>query len=258
MDSGEVRYDKQGRTVYLTFSRPEVRNAMTWSMYEQLREACERLREDDHVRVAVLRGDGREAFISGTDIRQFSEVSTADDGIGYENLIEGVLETLESVPKPTIAILDGYVMGGGLMIAAVCDFRICTPDAKFGLPIARTVGNCLSMRNCARLVALLGVAEVKRLIMLADVISAEEALTSGLVTEIVERNRLKQRVEEFSAELEGNAPLTIWAAKEGLRRLVLSNLPNGDDIVRAVYGSEDFREGVSAFLEKRVARWQNR
>ena len=258
LGTGEVRYEKRGRTAYVTFARPEARNAMTWMMYDQLRAASERLQQEDDVRVAVFRGEGGKAFIAGTDIGQFTDFATGDDGIDYERRIEDVLVSIERVPIPTIAVVEGYAVGGGLAIAAVCDLRICTPDAKFGLPIARTLGNCVSMQNYARLFALIGPAHTKALILGADFVPAQDALASGLATEVVERERLDDRVTELCERLEGHAPLTMWATKEALRRLTLANLPSGDDIVQAVYGSDDFKEGVSAFLDKRAPHWQNR
>jgi enoyl-CoA hydratase len=242
---------------HITFSRPEARNAMTWAMYDQLRECCDRLRDDD-VRVAVFRGEGGKAFIAGTDIGQFNEFSSPEDGVEYEDRIESILEALERLPLATVAVVEGYAVGGGLTIAAVCDLRICTPDAKFGLPIARTLGNCLSMQNYARLVALVGPARAKALIYRADFIAADDALTTGLATEVVEREKIDARVEELCEQLAGQAPLTMWATKEAIRRLAVANVPDGDDIVRRVYGSDDFKEGVSAFLDKRPAQWQNR
>lgn len=257
MGAGEVRLERRGRVAWITFSRPEARNAMTWAMYDQLRDCCEHLQDED-VRVAVLRGEGGKAFIAGTDIGQFTEFSSPEDGIEYEHRIESILEALERLPMATVAVVEGYAVGGGLTIAAVCDLRICTPDAKFGLPIARTLGNCLSMQNYARLVALVGAAPAKALIYRADFVSAHDALSSGLATEVVERDALDARVEELCDQLVGQAPLTMWATKEAIRRLAVANVPEGDDIIRRVYGSHDFKEGVSAFLDKRSAEWQNR
>ena len=115
----------------------------------------------------VLRGAGGKAFVAGTDIRQFEDFETAQDGLEYERRMDAVLDRLEAVRKPTVALVDGFAMGSGLAISACCDLRVCTPDAKFGMPIARTVGNCLSMANYARLVAALGAPRAKDLIFTA-------------------------------------------------------------------------------------------
>jgi enoyl-CoA hydratase len=161
--------------------------------------------------------------------------------------------------KPTIAVIDGYAIGGGLGIATVSDLRICTPEAKFGMPIARTLGNCLSMENYARFMALIGPARTKELIYTARTFSAEEALAVGLATEIVPRDKLDDRVSELCASLESHAPITMRVTKEALRRLtLLANLPDARDLVVETYGSRDFREGVASFVEKRRPVWEGR
>jgi enoyl-CoA hydratase/carnithine racemase len=219
---------------------------MTFEMYEELHACCERADEDDEVRVLVLRGAGEEAFVAGTDIRQFLEFSGGEDGLAYERTIDRIVGRLERVRKPTIALVDGFAMGSGLALSAACDLRICTPAAVFGLPIARTVGNCLSMENYARLAALLGEARVKDIVFTARRVDASEALAIGLATELVED--AAARVEELCELLAGHAAMTMWATKEALRRL--RPVPDGDDLVREVYGSAEFRERVEAFLRR--------
>jgi enoyl-CoA hydratase/carnithine racemase len=230
----------------VTFNRPEAHNAMTFEMYEQLFECCERADADDDVRVLVLRGAGSKAFVAGTDIRQFLEFSTPEDGLEYERTIDRIVGRLERVRVPTIALVDGFAMGSGLALSAACDLRICTPAAVFGLPIARTVGNCLSMENYARLAALLGEARVKDIVFTARRVDAAEAQAIGLATEVVDD--AEARVKELCALLAGHAAMTMWATKEALRRL--RPVPDGDDLVRAVYGSAEFRERVEAFLRR--------
>jgi enoyl-CoA hydratase/carnithine racemase len=230
----------------VTFNRPEAHNAMTFEMYEQLFSHCERADADDDVRVLVLRGAGGKAFVAGTDIRQFLEFSSGEDGLEYEKTIDRIVGRLESVRKPTVALIDGFAMGSGLALSAACDLRICSPAAVFGLPIARTVGNCLSMENYARLAALLGEARVKDIVFTARRIPAEEALAIGLATEVVED--AEARVDELCSTLAGHAAMTMWATKEALRRL--RPVPDGADLVREVYGSEEFRTRVRAFLER--------
>lgn len=257
MTDGRVAYERRGAAAVITFDRPEARNAMTWAMYDQLYEACERL-DDDDARVAVLRGAGGRAFVAGTDIRQFSEFSDGDDGLGYERRMDAIIGRLESVGVPTVAVVEGYAVGGGLAIAAVCDLRVCTPDARFGIPIARTLGNCVSITTCARLVAVLGVARVKRLLLLAGFIDADEALAAGFVGEVVAPEELDERVDALCGRLAANAPVSMRVTKEAIRRLTLDGLAAGDDLVRDCYGSEDFHEGVAAFSDKRTAVWRGR
>ena len=243
-----VRYERRGPAAWVTFDRPEAHNAMTFAMYEELFAACERVDADDEVRAMVLRGAGGKAFVAGTDIRQFTAFETADDGVSYEATIDRIVGRLETVGKPTVALVDGFAMGSGLALSATCDLRICTPAAKFGLPIARTVGNCLSMANYARLSALLGPALVKDIVFTARTIGAEEALRVGLATEVVDDG--EARVAELCETLASHAPTTLRVTKEALRRLREADLPDGDDLVREAYGSDDFRAAVRRFLEK--------
>ena len=242
-----ISWERRGPAAWLTFDRPEAHNAMTFAMYEALFECCERADAEDDVRVLVLRGAGGRAFVAGTDIRQFLEFSSGEDGLAYERTIDRVVGRLERVRVPTIALVDGFAMGSGLALAAACDLRICTPAAVFGLPIAQTVGNCLSMENYARLAALLGEARVKDIVFTARRVGADEALTIGLATEVVED--AEARVAELTGQLASRAALTLWATKEALRRL--RPVPDGDDIVRRVYASAEFRARVEAFLTDR-------
>ena len=258
MTDGEVRYARDGEIATVIFDRPAARNAMTWRMYEQLGEACARIRGEDGLRVAVFRGAGGKAFIAGTDIAQFRAFRSGDDGIAYEEKMEGILGGIEALPVPTLAVIEGFAIGGGLAIAAACDLRIATPGSRFGVPIARTLANCLSIANYARLVAALGASRAKRMLLLAENLSVEEALAAGFLGEIVEAEELDRRVAELCARLAQHAPITMRVSKEAIRRLLRAGLPDGDDLVRACYASEDFRDGVEAFVGKREPRWTGR
>lgn len=250
----QVLSERRGPAEWVTFNRPEAHNAMTFAMYEALYERCEAVDDDDAVRVLVLRGAGDKAFVAGTDIGQFTAFETAQDGVDYEATIDRIVGRLEAVRKPTVALVDGYAMGSGLALAAACDLRVCTPAAQFGLPIARTVGNCLSMANYARLAALLGPGRLKDIVFTARSIGADEALAIGLVTEVVEAGAPEQRVQELCERLATHAAVTLRVTKEALRRLRSAGLPDGDDLVREAYGSDEFRTTVAAFL----ARSRNR
>jgi enoyl-CoA hydratase/carnithine racemase len=242
-----VRYEQHDAAAWVTFDRPEAHNAMTFEMYEELHACCERADEDDAVRVLVLRGAGGRAFVAGTDIAQFTAFESGEDGLRYEATIDRIVGRLERVGKPAIALIDGYAMGSGLALAAACDLRICTPAATFGLPIARTVGNCLSMENYARLAAVLGEARVKDIVFTGRSIDAQEALAIGLATEVTED--AVARVEKLSETLAGHAASTMRVTKEALRRLRV--VPDGDDLVREAYGGEEFRATVRRFVERR-------
>jgi enoyl-CoA hydratase/carnithine racemase len=255
MSDGEVRYSREGHVATVVFDRPAARNAMTWRMYEQLGEACAQIQKENGLRVAVLRGAGGKAFIAGTDIAQFQAFRTGEDGIAYEEKMEAIIGAVETLPVPTLAVIEGFAIGGGLAIAAACDLRIATPGSRFGGPIARTLGNCLSIANYARLVVALGAPRAKRMLLLAENLAAEEALASGFIGEIVAAADLDARVAELTDRLAHHAPITMRVTKEAIRRLLHAGLPNGDDLVRACYGSDDFRIGVDAFVGKREPQW---
>ena len=257
VDAGDVRVERDGQVVTITFDRPNARNAMTWAMYEQLDQALDRIAADSDIRVAVLRGAGGN-FASGTDISQFVDFRTGDDGIEYERRLEAIVAKLESSRVATIAAIEGYALGGGLALATVCDLRICTPGARFGVPVAKTVGNCLSLPNYARLVASLGVSRTKAMLFTAESMSAEEAKELGFVVSIVEPQAFDGAIAALCARVASHAPITLQVTKEAMRRIVSSSAAQGSDLVQRAYASSDFREGVAAFLEKRPARWEGR
>ena len=254
-------FETAGPIATLTFNRPEARNAMTWAMYEALVEACERVDADESIRVFVLRGAGGKAFVAGTDISQFQSFTDRQDGLKYDELLDHVLDRIERVTKPTIAQVEGVAVGGGCAIAMVCDLRIATPQSSFGIPIARTLGNCLSGASYSRLVDLAGPAVVKDLMFTGRLIDAAEAHAIGLVNRIVAADEIGAAVERLAREIAANAPLTLRATKEMIRRVLEKRrLAAGDaaDLVELCYTSDDFHEGVAAFLAKRKPQWSGR
>ena len=254
--SDQVLVKRDGPIVTLTFNRPEARNAMTWEMYQRLYDTCEEVDADDSIRVLVLKGAGGKAFVAGTDISQFTKFEGAEDGLRYERDGDQRSGRIARVKKPVIAQIQGYAVGGGLAIAAGADVRIATPDARFGAPIARTLGNCLSVQAYSRFMDLFGPSRLKEMIFTARMLSADEALAAGFVHEIVPADKIDARVKEQAEKIASHAPITLWATKEAVRRLQESRpLPDGDDLIAKVYGSADFREGVRAFVDKRPPRW---
>jgi enoyl-CoA hydratase len=242
----------------ITFNRPQARNAFTFAMYERLAAICEEVNADHAIKVLVLRGAGDKAFAAGTDINQFRDFKSPQDAIDYENRIDRVLTTLEQCRVPTIAAINGFCTGGGAGIAAACDLRIGTQSAKIGFPIARTLGNCLSMSNVSRLTALIGAARVKDLIFTARLVDATEAASVGLLGEVVEDlAALDRRADEVARLLASHAPLTLNATKQAVARLQRRLTPDeGEDLIRMCYTSQDFREGLDAFLTKRAPQWR--
>ena len=255
MNEGTVTFVQNGLIGHILFDRPQARNAMTWKMYDELSQACDTVIATPDLRVLTLRGAGGKAFVAGTDISQFREFSDGEDGIEYEKKMEDYFGLLLSVPIPTVAIIEGWAVGGGLAIATACDIRIATPDAEFGVPIARTIGNCLSMENLSRLVNAFGVSQVKKMLLLSETLTAEEAETAGFLCEIVPADNIGDRAAEICARLIENAPITLRTMKQALGRLTESTLPNGDDLIRECYGSEDFKTGVEGFFAKKAPVW---
>ncbi|RYE83175.1 MAG: enoyl-CoA hydratase, partial [Hyphomicrobiales bacterium] len=176
----EILYDVADGVGTVTLNRPQARNALTFAMYEGLAEILGNPEKHGAPKVFVVTGAGEKAFAAGTDISQFREFKTAEDALAYENRIERVITTIESCAVPTIAAIAGAVTGGGAAIACACDLRIATQSARFGFPVARTLGNCLSMANYARLASLLGPARVKDIIFTARLVEAEEGHRIGL------------------------------------------------------------------------------
>ncbi|GEP06749.1 enoyl-CoA hydratase/isomerase family protein [Methylobacterium oxalidis] len=243
----------------IVLNRPQARNALTFGMYEGLITLCGRVAEDPAIRALIITGAGEKAFAAGTDIAQFRSFRTPEDALGYERFMDRVLGTLERLRVPTIAAVAGACTGGGAAIAAACDMRLATQDARFGFPIARTLGNCLSQGNLKRLSALIGPARVKDILFTARLVGADEALAIGLVSEVVaDADALEARAAELAALLAGHAPLTLQATKEGLRRLQEGDTGAGEDLILQCYMSQDFREGMEAFLAKRAPHWTGR
>ena len=245
--SDDLQVSRDGAVLAVTFNRPERHNAMTYEMYDGLRAACETADSDDGIKVLVLRGAGGRAFVSGTDIASFRSFVSGDDGIAYERRITRVVNRLEEVSVPTVAVVQGYCVGGGLAIAAVCDLRIATRSSRFGMPIARTLGNCLSMNNVSILVTHLGPARTLDLVLRAKMLDADAAHAAGFVAELCADDELEGALAAALTTLQAHAPLTMWAAKTAVARLRRANLPAADDLVSRVYGSDDFRRAVAAF-----------
>jgi enoyl-CoA hydratase/carnithine racemase len=257
--SGDVKLERDGRVAVLTIDRPEARNSMTFVMYETLHDHMERLDADAEVRAIVLRGAGDKAFVSGTDIRQFLEFKTKDHALAYEARIGRVLRRIHGMTKPTIAMVQGDAVGGGLFMSLACDLRLAASHARFGAPVARTLGNCPAPSSVSLLAATVGPVRARELMLTARLVDAQEAKTLGLVDEVHAAAALERRARELAAQIATFAPLTLAAAKEATRRILQAfTVREAEDLLLSCYLSEDFQEGVRAFLEKRPADWKGR
>jgi enoyl-CoA hydratase/carnithine racemase len=253
MPSSNVGWDINGSVAIVTVNRPEARNALTWDMYDALVEACDRAEANRDVRILIIRGS-RGAFAAGTDISQFKDFADGDAGVAYERRLDAVIDRIERLPIITIAEVDGAAAGGGCAIALVCDLRICSERARFGVPVSRTLGNCLSMNNTARFVDLLGPLKARDLLLTGRMIDAREAAAAGLVNIVVSSSEIRQETIKVAAELSTRARSTVVATKAMMLRLRDHLRPpagSADDIIRECYGSKEFKEGVKAFLDGR-------
>lgn len=252
----ELTESLQDGILWVTFNRPQARNALTFGMYERLAQICREVPTDGSVRAIVLSGAGGKAFAAGTDMTQFRAFETPQDALDYEHQIDEVLEAVERCPLPMIAAVHGACTGGGGSIAAACDIRIASSSLKFGFPIARTLGNCLAAGNLARLSELIGAGRVREIIFTARLIEADEALNIGLVSEVLpDEDALMARASELATRVGGMAPLTLRATKEALRRNRAAQKVEDSDLIVSCYMSDDFRIGMEAFLSKTRPVW---
>jgi enoyl-CoA hydratase len=241
-----------GQIARVTFNNPAARNAMTWQMYEELKTICDALAKNPDIRVTIFRGAGDKAFVSGSDIQQFVDLKKDE---AYEIAVDNIFISLQELPMPTIAVIEGLAVGSGLLMATACDFRISTPDARFGIPVAKTLGNCLSPSNLAWISAHLGVPTVKRMLLTAELIKAPQLLESGFLYQLAMAEEITAAGDALAEKMAALAPITQKASKLALARLINHNLPDCSELMRETYNSKDFKEGVNAFLEGRPPKW---
>jgi enoyl-CoA hydratase len=254
-----LEVERDGAILRLTLSNPGRRNAITWPMYDALEQVESTVASERGIRVVVLRGAGGEAFAAGTDIRQFTDFTTGEQGVEYERRIGRVLASLLRIRVPIVAVVEGPAVGAGLALAACSDLVVATPDAVFGAPVARTLGNTLPPAVLARLFQRLGAGRTMAMVLTARLLSATEAMTAGLVSEVIERNELDAHVAELLTRICSNAPLTLAALKEIERRVLRDGADaEADDVLASVYGSRDFQAGVAAFLNHDRVEWEGR
>ncbi|CAO3357749.1 enoyl-CoA hydratase [Azospirillum palustre] len=256
----EILTERRGAVEWVIFNRPRARNAMTPWMEDRLIEICRAVDADPTVKALALTGAAgdKPAFMAGADLSCLQSVSSPEDFSILETRAEAAAMALEAVRVPTVAVLSGPCIGEGALLASSCDVRIASPSVRFGFPIARTVGNCLSVKNLARLSALLGTARTREMIFSARLLSAADLAAAGAVRTVVAgEDELAAHGQQVAEELAALAPLTLWATREGLRRLRDNSLPRDidGDLLRRCYLSADYQEGIAAFLEKRPPVW---
>ncbi|WP_315760305.1 enoyl-CoA hydratase [Sphingomonas sp. Y38-1Y] len=258
--SGQLLVARDGAAAHVRFDNPAAHNALTSEMWLALRDAALGFAADPSIRVVTFRGTGGKAFISGTDISKFADYQTGEQGVDYERGIDECMAAVDAIPCTTIAVIEGWAVGGGINIASACDFRIATPDAKFGSPIGRTIGNCLSAASVARIGGAIGVQFAKRMVLLGDMLTAEQLLASGFLLKLVEREAIDDELYALVARAAENAPLTTRTTKATIRAMTFGNLPEIEGLIAEVYGSDDFQRGVRDFLAKtkRVPEWEGR
>jgi enoyl-CoA hydratase/carnithine racemase len=255
MSEGRVHYTRDGHTGRIVFDNQGALNALTFDMWRELGDICREIATDTSLRVVTLRGAGGKAFVSGTEIDGFLGFESGEDGVAYERKMDEYIGLVETLPMPTLAIVDGWAVGGGIALSFACDFRVATTGARFGSPIGRSIGNCLSAKGYARLVAHVGVTQAKRILLLGEMLTAQELLELGLLQRVVEPEELDEAAAAICERAAANAPLTSRASKEAIRRTIYANVPDIDDLIRLVYGSNDFKTGVRQFLEKKPRLW---
>lgn len=256
--AGRVEVRRDGPVVHAELVNPPRRNALTWAMYDQLSALCDTVAGDTDVRLVVIRGAGG-AFAAGTDVHQFVDFVDGADGLAYERRVARVLDRLLGLRVPLLGVVDGPAVGAGLAIAAVCDILVATPRARFGVPIARTLGNCIPAAVLARLQQRLGAGRTMAALLTARLIDADDAAAAGLVYAVWPAAELEAGVADLIQAVCVGAPLTLAALKEIDRRLAAATMAVDDaDLLERCYGSADFREGVTAFLEHRRPVWVGR
>lgn len=257
-----MRIERDGAIGWMVFDHPERRNAVTLSMWAAIPALAAELDADDAVRVVVLRGAGEDAFVSGADISQFEEARTGNAAaLEYENGALRAFAALSEISKPVVVGIHGFCMGAGMAISLTGDLRIAADDAVFALPAAR-LGLGYHASGVDALVRLVGPSVAKEIVFTARRFRAQDALARGLVNEVVPKARLDARVREWALEIADNAPLTLRSMKRIVRELAKTDAERDTAAIRAsidaCFDSEDYREGVQAFLAKRKPRFQGR
>jgi len=251
---------KDGAIGWMIFNNPERRNAVSLDMWRAIPDVLAAFEADPEIRVVVFTGAGERAFVSGADISQFeAERSDSTAEARYSGASAAANVAMAGLSKPSIAMIRGYCIGGGLAVALTCDMRICTEESRFAIPAAR-LGLGYGFGGVKALIDVVGPSIAKEILFTARQFSAEEALRVGLVNRVAPAAELETLVREYAAMIGANAPLTIRAAKmtvrEALRDAGNRRMAEVEAAVAACFDSADFKEGRTAFMEKRPPRFR--
>ncbi len=246
---------KEGRVGYLTFNNPDRHNAMSLAMWNTTAATMDAFAKDPDIRAVVLTGAGNKAFISGADVSRFeNERSSKEAIVEYGLAVERANIAVYQFPKPTVAMIQGYCLGGGLGLAVCCDLRIAADNSRFAVPAAK-LGLGYEYPGLKRLADLVGISFAKEIFYTARQFDIEEARTMGLVNRVVPAAELEAYVKKYVETIANNAPLTLRAVKFALGEAVKDeskrDLARCSELVRACFTSNDYLEGPKAFLEKR-------
>ncbi len=253
---------KDGNVGYVIFNNPERRNAMSLEMWEACTALMTQYAQDDSIRVVVLAGAGDKAFVAGADISRFGDERSSEEGVRkYNEAVEAAYASVHEFPKPTIAMIRGFCVGGGMGIASCCDLRIASEDARFGVPAAK-LGLGYGYPGVKRLMDVVGPSFTKEIFFTARLFDAMEAVEMGLVNRVIEKGELEFYVKDYAATIAANAPLTVDSIKfivgEACKDELKRNMKRCEDMVDACFRSEDYKEGRAAFMEKRKPVFKGR